>query len=144
MDKPLIFEVPPDYKKGKTIEEIGLLKEMLAEIWDVPTEEVMKSILEKYEEKIKAKKVSPESLPELPKATIEAAVDVLNQVLPANAKLSHDLTSEEMLRAYRENHENLQKFLNLPVEDWKPSGDDKKDLELIARRFKPVASYSVE
>lgn len=124
--------------KNKKEGEMQMLPhvEMLAKIWNIDASEVPARIMREYEDAIK-KEAEEKKLPKLPEEIKRRVVHVLNQkgILPDNAKLTEQASTEEVLKAYRAYHEALQNFVQQSVEEWKPTGDDKKDITLLISRF---------
>lgn len=125
-----------NFKNKESAEQVLPHIEMLAKIWNIDASEVPARIMREYEDAVK-REVEKERLPKLPEEIKRRIVHVLNQkdILPANAKLTEQASTEEVLKAYRAYHEALQNFVQQPVEEWKPTGDDKKDIELLISRF---------
>ncbi len=79
-----------------------------------------------------------ENLPTLPADIKRRAIDVLNQepVSPLGPKLPKDASDEEIVSFYRKHFLELQTFTSVPEKEWAPTGNDKKDREIIFKRFK--------
>jgi hypothetical protein len=129
-----------NFNNQENAEQVLPTIEMLAKIWNIPTTEVSARLMREYEDAVKKEAwlKEKENLPKLPEDIKKRVIHVLNQkgITPDNAKLPEHAPTEEILSAYRKYHNELQNFVQQSTEEWKPTGDDKKDIDLLISRFK--------